>query len=135
VEGDTAVAVQAIAAAVSAATALGLGWFTYLQGRDIRAARDRELEREQLQAIVRAVGRLQALFDDEDGLRGGYELARTELAAALALRPVELPACRALLGDEMPAPPYGFDHTPYEHLHRAYDELKYLAESRPATSA
>ena len=134
-DGDTATAVQAIAAAVSAATALGLGWFTYLQGRDVRTARDRELEREQLQAIVRAIGRLQALFNDEDGMRGGFELARTELAAALALRPVDLPACRALLGDQMPDPPYGFDHTPYEHLHRAYDELKRFAELRAANAA
>jgi hypothetical protein len=126
---ETASAVQAVAAAVSAATALGLGWFTYAQGRDVRAARDRELAREQLQLIVRAMGKLQALFPDDVGMTGGYELARTELATALALRPIDLPSCRALLSDDMPEPPYGFDHTPYEHLHRAYAELKAYADA------
>jgi hypothetical protein len=42
-----------------------------------------------------------------DSLDIDFDAERAALAAAIALRPVALPACKALLADDVPKPPYG----------------------------
>lgn len=121
---DTASAIQAVAAAVSALTALGLGWLTVSQARERRAERDRDLQHEQINRIVDAIGALRKRIAENSGNAQDFEVARAELGAAIALRPVDLPACRQLLSDTMPTPPYGLGTNVHVFVDAALLELR-----------
>jgi hypothetical protein len=63
-------------------------------------------------------------------LQHDFDTARAEVADAVALRPVALPACEALLADDMPKPPYTMGDTlPWERLQGALDEVRTYSRS------
>jgi hypothetical protein len=98
--------VQALAAAVSAVTAGYLARLTIRRDREARAEHDRDLQREQIRRVTDAVNGLGSVIRSMDALDIDFDAERAALAAALALRPVALPACKALLADDVPKPPY-----------------------------
>jgi hypothetical protein len=122
---DVSVVIQAAAAAVSAGTALGLGWLTVHRDRETRAERERDRTHEQRRRIVDAVGALARVVFDRDSRESDFELARAEISAALALNPVDLPSCSALLDEGMPPPPYTFGQSePFNRIESALAELR-----------
>jgi hypothetical protein len=98
---------QATAAAVSAMTAVYLARITVQRDREIRRERIRDEFHEQMQRLFEA---LQAMAETMALTMGGtreFEMARAQLAAAVALDPNDdLSAVEALLADDMPKPPY-----------------------------
>jgi hypothetical protein len=105
------VAIQAVAAAVSALTALYLVRVTITRDSEARAERDRDLLHEQLRRLVEGLGAVREVLNSTQTLEHDFDVARARVAAALALRPVELPACEALLADDVPKPPYAMGQT------------------------
>jgi hypothetical protein len=128
IDSTDVVTVQAIAAAVSAVSAAGLAWLTVRRDRDARQERERDLEREQLRAILNGLGRVRAVIMDRDAFEPEFDLARAELATALALRPIDLYATERLLADDVPKPPYAVGQSvPWDRLDAALEEfLEYV---------
>lgn len=128
VTSDTLVVVQAVAAAMSAATALGLAMLTVYQHRQVRAEQNRDHEQEQLRRIIDALQAVRESF--RDSTNDGFDLARVRLSGALAMRAVSLPATERLLAPDMLEPPYTMaDRQPFERMTAARDELREYARS------
>jgi hypothetical protein len=121
---------QAVAAAISALTAAYLVRMTVARDREMREERFRDLAHEQLRRLVEGLASVQQAMRDRQALEEDFDIARAEVAAAVALRPVVLPACDALLGDDMPKPPYGMgDSRPWAMHQAAFREVTQYARS------
>jgi hypothetical protein len=126
----TLVVIQAVAAAVSAATAAYLVYVTLARDREARAERDRDLAHEQLRRLVDGLTAVRAVLRDREAQDHDFDIARAEIAAALALRPATLPACEALLADDVPRPPYAMGQTEaWDRLTAALDEIRSYSRS------
>ena len=124
---DWLVVVQAVAAAVSAATAAYLVWVTLRRDGDARRERERDLADEQIRRLVGGLRSLHGVLDTDDELE--FEVARSEIAVALGLRPTLIfQASEALLGDDMLKPPYALGQMePWNRLEAALEEVREYA--------
>lgn len=124
------VVLQAAAAAISALTAVYLVRVTVARDREARAERERDLVHEQLRRLVDGLRAVSDVLNDERALEKEFDIARAQVAAAIALRPVTLPACDALLADDVPKPPYAVGHTEaWGLLQAALTELRGYSRS------
>lgn len=106
---------------IAALVAVGLAVREAQAGRDERA---RALEHEQVRRLLEGLERLGAVLRD-NRVGHDFDLARAHVAAALALRPVVLPACEAVIADDMPGPPYAMGaHIAYGRLEAAQAEVR-----------
>jgi hypothetical protein len=129
VSAQTLTAIQATATAVSTATAVYLGWLTIRRDRDASAERDRDLQREQLRRVVSSLEALRRVIRDSSALADDFDVARADLAVALALRYVSLPSCGALLHEDVPRPPYNMGQTvAWDLLRAAITEVRRYAQ-------
>jgi hypothetical protein len=132
VSSATLTTIQVCAAGASALTALGLARLTVRRDREVRAERNPDLRHEQLRRAVAAVRAISQAINDHDATVAEFEIAQTELATALALRPVELPALEAMLAADMPKPPYHMgEGEPFARLAAANAELLGHARAMP----
>jgi hypothetical protein len=124
---DWLVVVQALAAAVSAATAAYLVYVTLGRDRDAREERERDHEHEQLRRLVDGLRSLHRAM--RDGTELDFEVAQAEVAVATALRlTLEFQACLSLADDDMPRPPYALGQSePWSRLEAALDEVRRYA--------
>jgi hypothetical protein len=121
----TLTVVQASAAAVSALTAAYLVRVTVTRDREARAERDRDRVHEQLRRLVDALGAVRRVLRDRDAIMASdFDIARAQVAAAVALHPLPLPACDALLADDVPKPPWNVGEAePWNRLDAALREV------------
>lgn len=120
---DYLVVLQAVTAAVSALTAVYLVRVTLRRDREARAESERDLVHEQLRRLVDALRGMSEILKG-DAYENQFQIARAQVAAALALRPLRLPACEALLADDMPSPPYAMGQfEPWQRVERALEEV------------
>ena len=126
------VAVQAIAAAISAGTAAYLVYVTLRRDRDAREERERDHEDEQLRRLVDGLRSLHRAMREGNELEFG--VAQAEVAVATALRlPLEFQACLAVADNEMPRPPYHMNQSePWARLQAALDEVRQYALEQAA---
>jgi hypothetical protein len=103
---DTLTVIQASAAAVSALTAAYLVYVTLRRDRQTRSERKRDLVNEQLRRISDGLAGMYGVALKEGAMPWDLEVMQARLAAALALAPVSLPSCEALVADDLPKPPY-----------------------------
>jgi hypothetical protein len=119
------VVVQAVAAAISALTAAFLVYVTVKRDRDARAERKRDLAHEQIRRLVDGLQYARSVMHDTRALEQDFGIARAQIAAAIALSPIELPACQSLLAEDMPKPPYNVGEIDaFERLNAALDEVR-----------
>jgi hypothetical protein len=96
---------------------------------EMQAERDRDRRHEQLRRLVDGLGAFSNVLSNRDAMEKEFNIARAQIAAALALAPAALPACDALLADDLQAPPYAIgDPEPWTRLDAALTEV--LAFSR-----
>lgn len=121
---STLTVVQAAAAAVSALTAAYLVRVTVTRDREARAERDRDRVHEQLRRLVDGLGAVRRVLRDRDAMNSDFDIARAQVAAAVALHPLPLPACDALLADDVPKPPWRVGEAePWNRLDAALREV------------
>jgi hypothetical protein len=128
---DVLVVVQAVAAAISALTAVYLVRVTLDRDRAARRERSREIVHEQIRRLVDGLRSVSEVLGNQQAMEREFDIARAQVAAALALNDVDLPACDRLLADDVPKPPYALgDSEPWTRLQAALDEV--LVHSRSA---
>lgn len=127
----TLVVIQAVAAAVSALTAVYLVRVTLRRDRDAREERERDLVHEQLRRLVDALRGMARVMHDLKSSESDFQIARMHVATALAIRPVHLPACDSLLRNDMPIPPYAMGEVePWKRLELAIEDVLAYSRSR-----
>lgn len=126
--------ISGLAAAVSAGAAVYVIRATVTQSREARGARERDLVREQLRRLVDGLDAIRDVLNADHADETDFDIARARLAAAVALKPIDLPACEAVLAHDMPKPPYAMGNLePRRRLDAALDEIRSYSR-RLATS-
>lgn len=77
--------------------------------REARDQRRREREEEQLRLLIQALDGVRRVISESMAGPNDFDVARAEVAAAVALNRTHLPACEALVADGVPKPPYAMN--------------------------
>jgi hypothetical protein len=104
---DALVVIQALVTLASLGIAAFLARLTVKRDREVKAERERDRRHEQRRRLVDALDGFSRVLNNLQATDKEFNIARAQVAAALALAPAALPACEALLADDLQPPRTG----------------------------